>query len=41
MTNKKSEGRMDFNARRPQASRLQPVVKKAGMRNIKKPKGGK
>ena len=25
---------------RPQAARLQPVVRKAGMRNAKKPKGG-
>ncbi len=41
MTNKKGGGRMDFNAMRPQAARMQPVVRKAGMRNIKKPKGGK
>lgn len=26
---------------RPQAPRMQPVVKQAGMRNTKKPKGGK
>ena len=26
---------------RPQAARLQPVVRKAGMRSAKKPKGGK
>ena len=41
MSNKKDGGRMDFNAMRPQASRMQPVGRKAGMRNNKKPKGGK
>jgi len=41
MSNKKGAGRMDFNARRPQAARMQPVVRKQGLRNIKKPKGGK
>ncbi len=41
MSNNKGGGRMDFNARRPQASRMQPVVRKAGLRNVKKPKGGK
>jgi len=41
MSNKKGAGRMDFNARRPQAARMQPVVRKAGMRSVKKPKGGR
>jgi len=26
---------------RPQAARMQPVVQRAGMRNMKKPKGGR
>lgn len=41
MGNNKGGGRMDFNARRPQAARMQPVVRKAGLRMVKKSKGGK
>ena len=41
MSNKHKTGRMDFNVSRPQASRMQPVVRKAGLRNVKKSKGGR
>lgn len=41
MAYKNNGGRMDFNARRPQAARMQPIARKAGMRSAKKPKGGR
>ena len=38
---KQNVPRKKVSAGRPQAARLQPVVRKAGLRKVKKPKAGK